>query len=84
MDSVSLKAYRQGLSERSRLDEQDELALARSETPAERFEMAVELSELLRELAEAADAHWTREPAQDLSDKAALYALPLRSLRRNE
>jgi hypothetical protein len=76
------RLYRDRLAERSLLDEQDELTLARAESPLERFEMSVELSDLQRDLAEATNASWLRNPAQDLSLKASLYTSPLRAAER--
>jgi hypothetical protein len=70
---------RDRLRERSARDEQEQLAQARQESPAQRFEMALELAELTRELAEAAGASWVREPPDDLAVKARAYAEPLRA-----
>jgi hypothetical protein len=67
------------LAARTELDELDELAQARAESPEQRLELALELADLSRELAEAAAAAWTRSPAYDLADKAARYVSPLRA-----
>lgn len=65
--------------ERSARDEREELAQARQESPAERLDLALELSELTRELAEAAGAAWLSTPFDDLAHKALLHVRPLRA-----
>ena len=67
------------LRAKGELDELDELAEARRESPEQRLALSLELCELTRELAEAASAAWTRSLPNDLPDKAALYAAPLRA-----
>jgi hypothetical protein len=80
---VILPVRREALKERSELDELDELRAARAESPAQRLQLALELSELTRELAEAAAAPWTRASADDLDEKAHCYLAPLRAAMRN-
>jgi hypothetical protein len=72
------------LRERAELDELDELTQARGESPAERLLMALELAELGRELADAANAPWIRSPPDDLGQKARIYASPLRMASRRK
>jgi hypothetical protein len=76
--AVLLPFDRQRLRDRSDLDERDELVAARDETPEERFLLSLELSELTRELAQAAGADWTTHERDDLPEKSRAYALPLR------
>ena len=75
-----LPVRREPLKERSELDELDELREARAESPAERLQLALELSELTRELAEATAASWTRATPDDLDEKARVYLAPLRAV----
>jgi len=69
---------RESLRERSELDELSELSEAREESPSERLELAFELSDLTRDLAESAGAQWL-ESASDLEEKARLYVGPLKA-----
>ena len=51
-------------------------------TPAQRMKMSLELSRTVRALARAAGASWWRD-ADDLEEKARLYAAPLRAVAKN-
>ncbi len=77
-----LPLRRDSLKERSALDEQDEAEQYEHETPERRFLIGLHLSELTRKLAKAAGADWIVEPADDLDEKAHMYAAPLRRLCR--
>jgi hypothetical protein len=58
-------------------DTTDELAAAQAENPGERLALALELSDLVREFAEAADAPWLTATG-DLAEKAGRFLEPLR------
>ncbi len=73
---------RDALAKRALRDEEDERTESDKETPTERLELALELSELAREAAESVGADWIVSPPADLPEKARLYALPLRLLKR--
>lgn len=66
------------LRERELLDREEEVGLASDETPDERLELAFEMNDLVFAIGEAADAAWLEPGADDLADKAARYARPLR------
>jgi hypothetical protein len=65
---------RDRLRERNASDLVDEIKEARRRSPAERVEQTLELSDLVRALAQAAGS----EVPDDLAEKARLYAEPLR------
>ena len=71
-----LPLRRERLAERSRLDELEERAASRRESPSERLTLALELSDLSRDLAAAACAGWLGRP-RPLEEKARLYVDPL-------
>jgi hypothetical protein len=71
---------REALRQREALDEADERMAHERESPSERLALTIELSDLTRALAEAVGAPWVSEPADDLGEKARLYARPLRAL----
>ncbi|MBI4701875.1 MAG: hypothetical protein HY744_12105 [Deltaproteobacteria bacterium] len=73
---------REVLREREAQDDADDAAVSARETPGERLALTIELSELTRALAEAVGAPWVTAPADDLGEKARLYAAPLRLLVR--
>lgn len=73
---------RQSLARLAARDEQNDEALSASESPDERADLALELSELAREAAESLGADWIVSPPDDLEEKARLYARPLAALRR--
>lgn len=70
------------LRERSLRDTEEEDAEARGESPESRLLLALELSDLTRDLAESASAAWTRSESR-LEDKAKAYAAPLRAAVRS-
>ena len=74
-----LPLRRDRLRERSARDEQQELAQTQGESPAERLDLALELAELTRQLAEAAGAAWLSTPCDNLARKARLHVRPLRA-----
>jgi hypothetical protein len=78
---IQLPLRRERLAERSRRDQLEEAALARLESPSERLALALELSELTRDLAEAASASWLGSDSR-LSDKLRFYVTPLESAAR--
>jgi hypothetical protein len=73
---------REALALRASIDAQEEHATSAAETPGERVELALELSELARQAAESLRASWTTTPPDDLDVKARLYARPLTALVR--
>jgi hypothetical protein len=73
---------RDALARRAARDAEDERAASQGEEPGERADLALELSELARESAEALGADWVTSPPNDLAEKAELYARPLAVLRR--
>jgi len=74
---------RQALRERERLDWKDERAAAAEESPEDRVQLALELAEVARTIAEAAGAAWAVAPPDDLLDKAHRYSRALRALARS-
>jgi hypothetical protein len=83
VDIMILPLRRDSLRERAALDERDELEQYERETPEQRLVTGLRLSEFARKLAKAASADWILEPADDLDEKAHLYAAPLRRLCRS-
>ncbi len=77
---MQLPFRREALAERDRLDREEDEEAARAESPGARAELTLELSELSREIAEAAGAGWLAPPPGDLEGRAELYALPLARL----
>jgi hypothetical protein len=73
---------REALARRAERDAEDELRECSSESPSDRLELALELSELAREAAESLGADWVLAPPDDLAEKARLYARPLAVLTR--
>ena len=71
---------RKRLRERNAIDDMEHRADARSRSPAERVERALELSDLIRLLAHATGADQHIDERSDLEEKARLYADPLRLL----
>jgi hypothetical protein len=76
-NGIQLPMRAESLRERSRRDEREEHAMAREESPSDKLSLSLELSDLVRDLAESASAGWTRS-ATLLEEKARLYVLPLR------
>ena len=76
-----LPLRRERMAERSRLDELEERAASRRESPSERLTLALELSDLSRDLAAAAGAGWLGRPRL-LAGKARLYVGPLLAVAR--
>jgi|HubBroStandDraft_4_1064222.scaffolds.fasta_scaffold356923_2 hypothetical protein len=72
--SMLLPFDRDRLRERNAIDLAQEIEEARRRSTPERFEQTLELSELVRALAEATGV----EVPDDLAEKARLYAEPLR------
>jgi hypothetical protein len=72
-----LPLRRETLRARAELDERDELSLARAESPEQRLELVLELSDLIQELSEQA-LPGDLVSAVPLEDKARLYVAPLR------
>jgi hypothetical protein len=70
---------RDRLRELGARDQFEELTQARLETCEERLALALELSDLTRELAEAASSSWLANEPHDLAEKAHLYLDPLRA-----
>jgi hypothetical protein len=73
---------RDRLRERGELELVQALEEAARLTPAARMKMSLELSETARALAKAAGGSWS-EGADDLEEKARLYAAPLRAVTRH-
>jgi hypothetical protein len=71
-----LPLRRERMAERSQLDALDERTASLRESPSERLMLALELSDLTRELAASASAAWLREP-RPLEWKTRIYVLPL-------
>lgn len=82
VDAMVLPFRREALDERARIDERDEAEQYERERPERRVLIGLHLSELARKLAKAAGADWIVKPVDDLGEKAALYAAPLRRLCR--
>jgi len=72
--SMLLPFDRDRLRERNAIDLAQEIEEAQRRSTPERFEQTLELSELVRALAEATGV----EVPDDLAEKARLYAEPLR------
>ena len=71
-----LPLRREQMAERSRLDESEEHTASLRESPSERLMLAIELSDLSRDLAVSASAEWLRHP-RPLDGKAQFYVAPL-------
>jgi hypothetical protein len=68
------------LRERNALDDAEDREDAARRSPAERVEISLELSQIVRELAHAAGTDQSGDDHADLAEKASLYAAPLRIL----
>jgi hypothetical protein len=75
-----LRLCRESLRQRDELDALEELAQARAETEQERLELALELANLVHELAAATPR--APVPTDDRKKKARLYLGPLRAAPR--
>ncbi|HZF47527.1 MAG TPA: hypothetical protein VE093_02695 [Polyangiaceae bacterium] len=75
-----LPLRRDALRERDRLDEADEDAAFARSTPSQRLELSVELSDVMRSLAESVGSAWVSDASMALENKARLYVTPLRAL----
>jgi len=73
---MTLPLRREHMAERSRRDVAEERAASLNESPSERLLLALELSDLTRDLAVSASAAWVRQP-RPLEGKARLYVAPL-------
>lgn len=71
-----LPLRRERMAERSRLDVLEERAAILRESPSERLMLALELSDLSRDLATSASAAWILQP-RPLDGKAQIYVAPL-------
>lgn len=71
---------RERLRERNALDEAEDRADAARRSPAERVELSLSLSQLVRDLSRAAGTASAADEHDDLAEKARLYAAPLRIL----
>jgi hypothetical protein len=78
MPKIALPMRIDRLKERSLLDDREDAAVAREEAAADRLLLALELSDLTRDLAESAAAPWL-ESGTRLEEKARLYVSPLRA-----
>ena len=79
---MTLPLRRDALARRATKDHEEELEVSDAETPDERAELSLELSEIAREAAESLGAEWVTNPPDDLREKAHLYARPLSLLRK--
>jgi hypothetical protein len=80
MKSVLLPFDRARLRERNKLDAEEEIVEAQALAPAQRVAEVLEMGDLLLDLADATGASRHSERADPLSEKARLYAEPLRRL----
>jgi hypothetical protein len=78
---ITLPLRRERLAERSRLDSIEERAASSDESPSGRLMLALELSDLSRELATSASAAWLRKP-RPLEAKVRVYVDPLLAVAR--
>lgn len=65
---------------RNALDDAEAIADAARRSPAERVQVSLDLSQLVRELARAAGTDQLVDYRADLAEKARLYVTPLRAL----
>jgi hypothetical protein len=86
IDRARLGAWAKGRTARlaafNARERRDAVELTRAETPEQRVALALELSELAREIGLAAGAAWLE--ADDLGEKARLWALPLQLSKRTK
>ena len=77
---VRFPVDRRALALRNQLDEHDEALQATNETPGARLSIALELSDLTRQLAASVGNSELGRGIRDLEQKATFYANPLRRL----